>query len=239
VRVLSIVHERDAGSGVFADAAAAWGAALTEWVPAESPAPPAERFGAVLVFGGAMNVDEEREHPWLRGEKQLLRGFIAERMPLLGVCLGAQLLCAVAGGAATHFAPPEIGWAPVELAPEAGDDELFGALPQRFESFQWHSYELVAPADATVLARSARTVQAFRLAAAPAWGVQFHAEATAATIAGWVEHHREDAEATLAGIDWAQVLRATEREIAHFNELGAGVCTRFLDLAARPQAGLR
>jgi GMP synthase (glutamine-hydrolysing) len=232
MRVLSIVHEREAGSGVFAHAAAAFGATLREWIPAEEAQAPLERFDAVLVFGGAMHVDEERTHAWLQGEKELLRGLLADRVPVLGVCLGAQLLAEVAGGAAARAAQPEIGWIAVKLAPAAGEDALLSPLPKRFESFQWHSYELFPPAHASVLARSPSCVQAFRLKHAPAWGIQFHAEATAATIAGWIRDYRADADAVRAGLDWPRMLSETQRKIARSNELGGGICERFLHLAA-------
>jgi GMP synthase (glutamine-hydrolysing) len=232
VRVLSIVHERDAGSGVFAHAAAELGATLREWIPAEEPQAPRGRFDAALVFGGAMHVDEEQKHAWLEREKQLLRTLVADRVPMLGVCLGAQLLAEIAGGAARRAARPEIGWITVELTPQAGADALLGALPKRFESFQWHSYELLPPAGASVLARSPSCVQAFRLAAAPAWGIQFHAEVTAATIDGWIRDYRADDDAVRARLDWQTMLEQTEREIARSNDMGACICARFLSLAA-------
>jgi hypothetical protein len=109
---------------------------------------------------------------------------------------------------------------------------LLGALPLRFESFQWHSYELVAPEHAQVLARSARCVQAFRLRGAPAWGIQFHAEARAQTIAGWIRSYREDADAARAPLDWPELLARTQHEVGRWNELGVGLCKRFLELAA-------
>ena len=232
VRVLSIVHERDAGSGVFTAAAAEQGVELIQWIPAEAAAPRPEGFGAALVFGGAMHVDQEREHRWLRGEKQLLRALLADGVPVLGVCLGAQLLAEVAGGGAMRTAQPEIGWKAVELTDEAGSDPLLGTLSTPFESFQWHSYELSAPDGAAVLARSAACVQAFRLQAGPSWGIQFHAEATADTIAGWIRDYRVDEDAVRADLDWAEILAHTRREIGRWNELGIGICKRFLGGAA-------
>jgi len=232
VRVLSIVHERDAGSGVFADAAAARSDELVEWLPAEVPAPPVNSFGAVLVFGGAMHVDQEQEHAWLRAEKELLRGFLARGTPTLGVCLGAQLLAEVAGGGATRSARPEIGWKTVELTPGAGGDALLAHVPARFESFQWHSYELFVLPTAVALARSASCLQAFRLREAPWWGIQFHAEATADTVAGWIADYRSDPDAVRAGLDWAEMIAETRRKIGPWNELGTGICRRFLDHAA-------
>lgn len=229
--VLSIVHERDAPSGVFADAAARRGGELLEWIPAETAPPRVDGVGAVLVFGGAMNVDQEREHPWLGAEKELLGRLLTRGTPALGVCLGAQLLAEVAGGRATRSAEPEIGWTPVELTPAAADDGLLAQLPERFESFQWHSYEITAPPGAVALARSASCLQAFRLPDAPWWGIQFHAEATAETIAAWVADYRSDEGAVRADLDWEAILLDTRRQIARWNELGVGICGRFLEEA--------
>ena len=228
VRVLSIVHERDVASGVFAYAAAARGDELVEWIPAELPAPPPNGFGAMLVLGGAMHLDEEQEHAWLRSEKELLREFLARGTPALGVCLGAQLLAEVAGGRVARSARPEIGWTPVEVTPAAAGDALLARVPPRFESFQWHSYEVYAPPTAVALARSARCLQAFRLGEAPWWGIQFHAEATAETIAGWIADYRSDADAVRARLDWGAMITETHRKIAPWNELGIGICRRFL-----------
>jgi len=236
VRVLSIVHEREAGSGVFAHAARERGDDVVEWIPAEGPAPVRESFGAVLVFGGAMNVDEEREHLWMRGEKELLRELLARGTPLLGVCLGGQLVAEVAGGAARRMPAPEIGWSEVELAPQAAADRVLGALPTRFEGYQWHSFQMRAPRDAVVLANSSVCLQAFRLRTAPWWGIQFHAEVTEETIAAWIADYRSDPDAVRANLDWEAMLAQTRSEIDRWNELGVGLCRRFLDVAASAAA---
>jgi GMP synthase-like glutamine amidotransferase len=237
VRVLSIVHEREAGSGVFADTTARLGHELTEWIPAEGEAPALDGFGAVLVFGGAMHVDQEIQNGWLANEKHLLRGFLPRRTHVLGVCLGAQLMAEVAGGGAGRAAEPEIGWKDVWLTPEAARDPVLGPLPARFESFQWHSYAMSAPQRAVALARSATCLQAFRLQAAPWWGIQFHAEVTGQTIADWVHDYRSDDDAVRAELDWAALLAQTRDEIDRWNELGTGLCRRFLDHAAGETGG--
>ena len=102
----------------------------------------------------------------------------AER-PLLGVCLGTQLLAEAAGGSAGRASEPEIGWRQVELTPEGAADPLLAPLAPAFEAFQWHSYEAAPPPDAVTLARSPVCPQAYRIGE-QAWGIQFHAEVSAA-----------------------------------------------------------
>lgn len=230
MRVLSVVHERDAGAGVFAEVVAAPGHELVEWVPAEQPAPELDGFGAVLVFGGGMHVDHEAAHPWLAPEKELLRELVARGIPMLGVCLGAQLLAEAAGGSARPAAQPEIGWTPVELTAQGAEDPLLGSMPARFDSFQWHSYEFALPPGAVALARSAACLQAFRRG--DVWGIQFHAEVDSTTVAGWVRDYGRDEDAVRAGLDHEAVLGETEQAIGGWNEIGAGICRRFLGHAA-------
>jgi GMP synthase-like glutamine amidotransferase len=236
MRVLSIVHEHDAGSGVFADAAAERADELVEWIPAEQPVPELDRFDAALVFGCGMHVDQNDAHPWLRGELELLRELLARGTPALGVCLGAQLLAVAAGGAARPAAEPEIGWTAIELTAHAAGDPLLGPLPARFEGFHWHSYEIELPDGAVPLARNALCLQAFRLRDAPAWGIQFHAEVTAESVASWLRDYGRDDDAVCAGLDESAVLAQTGRAIGGWNELGIGICGRFLAHAASMRA---
>jgi len=237
MRVLAIVHQRDAGPGVFARVVEAQGHELEAWRPSEEPEPPRSDHDAVMVFGGAMNAGEERRHPWLPREKALLGELATSGVPLLGVCLGAQLLAEAAGGQVRRAAEPEIGWREVALGPAAVDDPLFSALPERLETFQWHSYEAVPPRDATVLARSAVCPQAFRLEGRPAWGIQFHAEVTLEGAEAWIEDYRSDPDA--AGIDPGAFAGETREAIARWNEVGQTLCARFLDAAAaRPVPGV-
>ena len=93
---------------------------------------------------------------------------------------------------------PEIGWHRVELTAEGADDPLLGPLAPSFEAFQWHSYECVPPPGAEVLARSPVCVQAYRVGE-PAWGIQFHAEVSAADAAHWIDDYRADPDASGSG----------------------------------------
>ena len=231
MRVLSIVHEHTAGSGVFATVLRERGEQVLEWVPPLEPGPPAFDADAVLVFGGAMNCEQEPELPWLAGEKAQLRRLLAAGTPALGVCLGAQLLAEVAGGKVTRMSAPDIGWREVQLQAAAESDPLFGSLPARFEGFQWHSFEVTPPAGAQVLALSTACVEAFRVPSAPWWGIQFHAEVTGEAIEDWIEDYRSDPDAVAAGLDWPVLRAASQQRIERWNALGEQLCTRFLEHA--------
>jgi GMP synthase (glutamine-hydrolysing) len=234
MRALAIVHQRDAGPGVFAEEVSARGVELDQWHRAETGEPPADPTGydAVLTFGGAMHVDHESAHPWLADETRLLADLLERDVPLLGVCLGAQLLSAAAGGDPRRTLEPEIGWFEVGVTSEGAEDPVIGALAPGFEAFEWHSYEAAPPPQAVVLARSATCVQAYRLGTA-AWGIQFHAEVSATDAEKWTSEYRNDEDAIRIGVDPEALRAETNSRIEAWNELGRELCGRFLDAAAK------
>jgi GMP synthase (glutamine-hydrolysing) len=236
MRVLAVIHHRNAAAGVFADPALAAGHELVEWLPHEEPPPAPDGFGAAMVFGGEMNVDQEDAHPWLRSEKRLLRELLQRGTPLVGVCLGSQLVAEAAGGLVRRAATPEIGWHEIELTPEGAADPLLSALPERFESFQYHHYEWLLPPGAMTLARSALSLQAFRLGERPVWGVQFHPEVTQADLGSWLDDWHSDPEAVATGLDPEAIRAESAAKIGAWNEAGRALSERFLALS-RAESG--
>ncbi|MGE5407765.1 MAG: type 1 glutamine amidotransferase [Syntrophothermus sp.] len=234
MRVLAIVQQADAGPGVFAEAIRARGDSLDEWLLPNDGAPPADPLGydAVFALGGSMNVDEETAHPWLADEKALLRRLLARGVPLLGLCLGGQLL-AEAGGASPGRAPePEIGWKRIGITAAGRADPLLGPLAPGFEAFQWHSYAFPSPPGAVDLARSEVCLQSCRLGES-AWAIQFHPEVSRADAVAWIDDYRSDPDAVRIGLDPDALRAETEAKIDAFNELGRELCGRWLDLARR------
>ena len=227
--VLAIIHGESVRSGVFGDVVRERGHALEEWSLAwGTPLPrPLDAYGAVLVFGGAMHADQDDGHPWLREENLFLQRLLDRHVPVLGVCLGAQLLAKAASAPVGPSSEPEVGWFEIELTEEGRDDPVLGSLPPRFEAFQWHFYTHGLPAGAVELARSRVCTQAFRLGES-AWGVQFHPEVTAEQVESWIV---EDADELPVS---AEAFAAeTVRRIADWNELGRTLCAGFLEVAAR------
>jgi GMP synthase (glutamine-hydrolysing) len=228
MHVLGIVHQSDAGPGVFEDVLYDSRAEVLVWSPADEPAPGTiEGISAILTFGGAMHADQADRHPWLDAERDLLRRALDARVPLLGVCLGSQLVAQAAGAVVRRAPRAEVGWHPVAVLPEAAGDPLLDSLAPGFDAFQWHSYEFSLPPDAVPLARSEVCLQAFRIGSS-AWGIQFHAEVSATDAQAWIADAPKDADAVAAGVDEAALREQTEQSIDDWNEAGRALCGRFL-----------
>jgi GMP synthase (glutamine-hydrolysing) len=225
MHVLSVIHGEKVRAGVFGEAVEARGHVVEEWSLAwgTSLPRPLDAYGAVLVFGGAMHADQEGHHPWLRDENLFLQRLLDLHKPVLGICLGAQLLAKAAHADVGPAREPEIGWFPVELTEAADDDPVLSRMPERFDAFQWHYYAHGVPAGAVELARNDLCTQAFRLGDF-AWGVQFHPEVTLEQIESWMQ---EDEPIP------ADLLDQTRERIGEWNELGKGLCDAFVGVAER------
>lgn len=175
-------------------------------------------YGALVVMGGAMGVDEEALHPWLVPEKRLIVEAVRAGVPYWGVCLGAQLLAESLGARVTRAPRPELGVLGVELTAAAAEDPVFCELPPSFRTLQWHrdTYEL--PPGAVQLARSTDCEQQ-AFAIGRAYGVQFHLEVDARLMGEWIgvpEYVAELEQAGGAGAPAALLedVRRAERESA-------------------------
>jgi len=109
----------------------------------------------LIVLGGPMGVDEEDSFPFLRWEKRIIRAAIDESVPVLGICLGAQLIASTLGAQVFHGPVKEIGWSPISITPHGQVDSLLGYLPENATVFQWHGDGFDLPAGAICLASSA------------------------------------------------------------------------------------
>jgi GMP synthase (glutamine-hydrolysing) len=231
VNILAVIHGTSARGGVFEEVVRAAGHGYEEWSPAwaATPSRSFEEYGAVLVFGGSMHADQDDQHPWLREENTLIQDLLERQVPMLGICLGIQLLAKAEGAAVYPLAGgPEVGWFPVELTDAAAEDPLFCRLPVRFEAFGWHYYTYDLPERAEELARSTRCNQAFRLGET-AWGVQCHPEVTHDTVRAWLA----DKDDSSLGLDREALAVETAGKIGAWNDFGRALCGGFVEIAER------
>jgi GMP synthase-like glutamine amidotransferase len=155
-----------------------------------------DEFGGLITLGASMHAHEVEEHPFLAGEQALMREALRVQAPQLGICLGAHLLAAAAGGEVYERPAAAIGWFPVEIV---APDELFEGVSSPFMALLWHFYSCSLPPGAQALAERPDGLQAFRCGPA-AWGVQFHPEISAATAALWASDTEESLERQRPGL---------------------------------------
>jgi GMP synthase (glutamine-hydrolysing) len=193
-----------------------------------------EVAGAVFM-GGPMNVDDVESFPALAAEREWLAEAIPRRMPVLGICLGAQLIARALGAEVRPGERPEIGFAPVEVHDPG--DPLLGALAPASTVLHWHGDVFDLPSGAVPLASSAATLhQAFRFESA--WGVLFHPEADSDLVESWLAVDEMATEASEAlGPEAPASLRRQARDAeADLIQRSTPGFRAFADLIARQPA---
>jgi GMP synthase-like glutamine amidotransferase len=232
-RVLVVTHSADEPPGTLDSWLPAAGLELDVVAPWKGDALPERvtEHAALVVMGGPQQAFDDRSAAWLRATKDLLRAAVRDDVPVLGICLGGQLLAEATGG---RVGPGEHGieaGARLVAKRDAGwDDPLFRDVPFTPTVFQWHEDAIVTlPPGALLLAASPKYEnQAFRVGAR-AYGVQFHIEPRAETLRHWATDY--SARVVEAGLD-PQAL--AERAVAELDEVEAcwrPVVERFADLA--------
>jgi GMP synthase (glutamine-hydrolysing) len=140
------------------------------------------RHSGLVVMGGPMGVYDQHQYPFLRDELRLLEDALKEAKPILGVCLGSQLLAVALGAAVRKGKRKEIGWHRVAMTKTAADDELWSGLGPEFTAFHWHGDIFALPRDSGSLARSRLTeCQSFRYGPS-AYGLLCHLEVTESIV---------------------------------------------------------
>jgi GMP synthase-like glutamine amidotransferase len=199
-RVVVIRHHDIDSAGFIADAFEARGASLAVHLfPGEARLPALDGADHVVVLGAVNSVNDP--DPWIAEELAWLRAADAAGVPVLGICFGAQTLCAALGGRVEAMGRHEIGWVLVDSL----DHDVIPAGPW----LEFHHDRCLLPATATVLARNDTAVQAFRMGRHLA--VQFHPEVDGPQLKRWLDAHT-DADARTLGIDPDQFLADTIRE---------------------------
>jgi GMP synthase-like glutamine amidotransferase len=208
------------------------GAGLILCRPATDGVPESlEGVDGVVCMGGGMGAHDDADHPWLVALRWLLADAVARRMPVLGVCLGGQLLATATGGAVRRgLDGPEVGTRLVAKRDAAAHDPLFAPLPLTPDVIQFHRDEIhQLPPGATLLASSPRHAhQAFRVGTA-AYGLQFHIETSPATVLSWARRDSAAAAAVPPGQLDPDHLEQVHADMA---EVWGPLAARFVALAA-------
>lgn len=190
MRIHSLEHQPEEGPAKIADWASARGHTLARTaLYAAEPPPALDAFDLLVIMGGGMNIYQHRDHPWLVEEKAFLREAIDAGKPILGICLGAQLLADVLGGKVYQNPEKEIGWFPVAFTDRAG---LFASFPEKMNVMHWHGDTFDLPPGSRLTASSEGCPRQAFVWGDRVVGLQFHLEMGAVNVADLATVAAED-----------------------------------------------
>jgi GMP synthase (glutamine-hydrolysing) len=199
--------------------------------------PNIDRYRGLVVLGGPMNVEDQAQRPHLRTELRVIEQALKQDKPVLGICLGAQLLAHVLGAPVRRHDQAEIGWYPLELTTAGLADKVMLPLGATTPVFQWHARSYALPDGAVQLARTGTCEQqAFRYGET-AYGVQFHPEVNQPLIERWLGNPAYGDELTAAGLaqDDASIRAQSASLALPMQRRAEPMFENFLDLIGRPQ----
>jgi len=227
---LILQHEPIEGPGTIAEEIRLAGHAvrtirldLKEKVPTD-PA----LFAGLVVMGGTMGVYDQSKFPYLKDEIALLGKAVKAEKPVLGICLGAQLLAASLG-AEVKAGEKEIGWFPVHKMPDACKDPVLRRLPENFPALMWHGDHFPLPAGAVHLLSTQKCACAGFRFGKKAYGLVPHLEMTAAMVDEMVSASRRELAA--AQVEPAQILEDSSEYAEPAEELARTMWKAWLGLA--------
>lgn len=183
--------------------------------------PSLKDYFGLVILGGPMNVDEAEKYPHLAYEIKLIEEAIVREIPVLGICLGAQLIAKTLGGIVTKNPEKEIGWCDVSLTPEGKNDPLLRHFQKNEKLFQWHEDAFSLPKGCVPLATSGLCMnQAFRYGS-KVYGFQFHLEVDERIIERWLKISSQSPE---------RIREETPRHIDRLRELSRKIFGEFIKL---------
>jgi len=231
-RILAFRHVPFEGMGLIENALRARGFGFDYadlYTPGAAP-PDVSPYRGLIFMGGPMSVNDPL--PYLACEQEIIRQAVARGTPVLGVCLGSQLIARALGAEVRRNPVKEIGWFEIEVSPEGRRDPLFEGVAPRETVFHWHSETFGLPEGAILLASSERCLnQAFRIGSR-VYGLQFHLEVTPEMIADWCRQDQNcgDIRELDGPID-------PEYQPRHLAVLAETVFGRWCDMMKASQAG--
>jgi GMP synthase (glutamine-hydrolysing) len=186
-----------------------------------------DNFDAIFILGGPMSVNDNLEY--LIKEEQLIVNSIELGIPVLGICLGSQILANSCGGKVQKGSKKEIGWGFVDIT-DYGKNSLFkNIVDDTIPVFQWHGDTFVLPENATVLSLSKLYIQAFEYKTA--FGIQFHLEVTEKMILDWIQEYQKEIQDT--NVDKEELVFEIEKKVKKLNRYSKIVYENFTSLIGK------
>ncbi len=186
------------------------------------------KYGAIVILGGPMNVYEEDAHPYLKDDDRFIKDCFRIGKPMLGLCLGAQLISKASGAKVGRNHEKEIGWFDVELTEDGVNDPLFKGFDKTIEVFQWHGDTFDIPENGAHLASSPLCAnQAFRYNE-NAYGLQFHLEVTNDMVVEWLDAYDDEVKSMGDKVSREKIIERAKEFSAEYNKQAIKFYENFL-----------
>jgi len=195
----------------------------THWFQGETSSAP-DAFDMLVIMGGPMGTYDEEKFPWLKQEKDAIKRAPEAGRPVLGICLGSQLLAEVLGGQVTRNGHKEIGWFPVEKVSEGSASWVSKIFPERFNTFHWHGDTFSIPSGARLLFQSEGCAHQGFVWNEQAVGLQFHPEILPEVISSWIENGDEEVQAGGRYVQTPEKMRGHSEDFKANNGFVASLC---------------
>jgi GMP synthase (glutamine-hydrolysing) len=230
--VLIITHLEDRHSGLVADTLERVGCAVLESNALDNAALPSPgEVSGIVSLGGLMSATQADSDPFLAAEVNLIRGALSAQVPILGMCLGAQLLALASGGHVSTMDRLYVGWPELTLLPPAQDDALFAEFEARLPVLKWHEDMIRVPSDAILLGTTPSPGAALFRIGPTAWGSQMHLEVTPPMLLdGWLAEPRGIMDIESAGYELSAFRAESARQVDVQMAAADSVLTRFAQL---------
>jgi len=183
---------------------------------------------ALIVLGGPMGACDEALYPYLKDELLLIEAALSSNVPVLGICLGAQLLARAAGARVYSGAAKEIGWYPLLINKAGQADRLFEGLPAEVNVFQWHGDTFDVPAGGVNLASSELFPNQLIRVGERAYGLQFHLEVTGEMVSEWLKVNEDELSGLKGVIDPDEIIAKTSTAMPELEKMGQSFFSKFL-----------
>ncbi len=238
-KILVIQHAESEGLGTFADEMKKQNLTWEVLMASNNAIFPSgakiEEYGGFLILGGPMAVYEEKEYPWITKELLIIKEALRQKKPILGICLGAQMLARAAGTGGRVYPGPkkEIGWYPIRL-----DDWFYKRNPLFFQIdstkahtvFQWHGDTFDIPTEGYRLAWNENYANQAFCFQGNAVGLQFHVEMNAEMICDWFVGEENRQKIREAGFDPDRILAEIPQYLPQLKEMGHKIFYGFASL---------
>ncbi len=189
-------------------------------------------FTALVILGGPMGVYEQDKYPFIEKELELIRKARNASMPVIGICLGSQMIAQALGGRVYKGRVKEIGWYDINFTELSLNDKLFASIPvtkdesTTIKAFQWHGDTYDLPEDAIMLASSKLYAnQAFRIGTL--YGLQFHIEVKEDDIENWINEYKTEVAVLKKDIDLSKIMEDTRKYIGQLNKTSIQIFSAF------------